>query len=526
MDNPNLKLSTDEEMEAIGRIVSGIKVIHLHNWMFHPIILQSIENNRSISSLSLDVLKVDSEEKINALCSLLENMAALRRLAIAGVYFSCEEYMLRFTVSLSKANSINSMQIRHHIQARDDQMQFLQNASSLNLFSDYIRTSKLKSLAVYNFIPSIKVDDLLQAFLECGGTRLLRYGCSIEKPVDEIISKYDISKMRYLSLEQPSDVVMEYLLRNNPSLANFYNFEMVTEVAYRTGLSPKYLMVKKPTVDVFPIICNHIEELTVDTLGFTQEMMKSFIEVLKSPSLKRLSLTLTSGYYKLFEQVINDGHYNKCRLESLSLKNHNMTSDEFSKYIEIFLSLDHFPNIESLSLYILDETITSSLSQSLQKQKRHEKKYLKSLVIEENNSVHGDSILKMLMDTKLEYFANTSSEIQFSTQLLVDLIVTNKFLTKLALLSNPSLWINDDEFTQDAIMIFGALQLNWNLVNFSCVEFDDKQFGNCNGLVNRFIEEKIHDRNRRQVFINKLMNPIFENPIFHKLSDLAIHISN
>ena len=145
-------------------------------------------------------------------------------------------------------------------------------------------------------------------------------------------------------------------------------------------------------------------------------------------------------------------------------------------------------------------------------------------VVEENKC--GDSCLEMLMDSKLEHFINkikTNSEMQFSTQVLVDLIVTNKYLTKLVLPSNPFVWINDSEFTTDAIKILGALQLNWNLLNFSCIEFHDQQLGTWSGLVDRFIDEKIYERNKRQVFINKLMTPILMN---RKLTDLTIHFSN
>ena len=272
MDKPRFELSTDEEMEAIGRILSlALRGVQLYNWMLHPIILKHIQNNRSINFLYLNGLTVDSEEKVVALCSLFENLTKLDSLTITRMDFSCEGYMLRFTRSLSKLKSINNLFLGF---SKEDgpEMQFLQCASSLKVFLDYVRTSNLKCLSLSAINPSIKAADLFQAFLESGGRSFSCYGGSVEN-LDEIMTRNDISKLKYLILEQTySNSLIEYILRSNPSLV-FYAKDNIMDVIYQTGLSPQYLKIKTPSVDIFPMICNHIVGLTVETNGLFKRIM-------------------------------------------------------------------------------------------------------------------------------------------------------------------------------------------------------------------------------------------------------------
>jgi len=245
--------------------------------------------------------------------------------------------------------------------------------------------------------------------------------------------------------------------------------------------------------------------------------------------LKVLSVSLPNGYYNLFENIITGSDFKPSHIEQLTFfseEDEKMSDKELSMYILQFLSLDYFPNIESLFCdeFSLEEHSAKSFSLGIQNQKRHAlyaRHYLKTFTC--NDATNGDLLLSTLMNSKLEAFH--FSQMEFSMKLFAEFFTSNKYLKHISFAMTEQWVDDDDECTSDAIMVLGSLQLNWRLLSFTCYDIESG-VGDWRGLMRRFVEEKICERNERQVYIDKLMEPIFKVQSFKKLSDVIVHASH
>ena len=85
-------------------------------------------------------------------------------------------------------------------------------------------------------------------------------------------------------------------------------------------------------------------------------------------------------------------------------------------------------------------------------------------------------------------------------------------------------------FTKELIRVFGAMQLNWKLIGidwFMDYYWNSFLFGSHAYVCERFLVEKVMERNKRQIVIDKWMVPVVKCwKLYEGVSDMTIVINN
>ncbi|KAG2387632.1 hypothetical protein C9374_001226 [Naegleria lovaniensis] len=539
-------------------------------------LLKGIENNKTIYSIDLSNLVLVHDSSVKALCHMISNKKSLKRVVISGISLSRENYSNALLKAINSSSSISSLEI-YVYEEKNSTFRFLENASheTIETLKLLLKSPKLKNVLLSSDI-DLSVDhvELVSLLLRNKHVKSIdinieareelseRYGDLQSRMEKEIMSihefHYKYFYMHPLSSECKCHMFKHHVKTlcsdwSDDDIKLCIDHQLVSACDISANLSlENHILIR-------PHLFANVKNLTLSIhLDVDQNIIQSLSEIIMNSSTIT-TLTLTrfddeeksskkewSEIVKCWSSLFNNSQLVCHKLEKVILRTVNQQVAE--QLIPSLLDLRKFPNLTCLEIDYYNQTLSGqcvqAIANSLIAQEKHSslKLGLKSLHFSDHcfqSHDHTELILRSLMYHKVLTSLYLPYAVLKSVDILSDFIITNKSVQEIRLdyshdeyktLENCVQFENseqEDEFTSHLIQVFGAMQLNWNLTSidwYSEYYYNSFSFGTVNHVGERFLVEKIMERNNRQQIINQYMTNTLRTSC--TLSDIIISTSN